>query len=175
MKSSWRPVTNGVLQESILGSILSNIFINDLGDEPDCTFTKFAGDKKLRRVADTAEGCAAIQRRDIWTWWRMDQQDLMKLDKGKCKVLYLGRNNLIHQYRMGPVGWKAALQKRSWLLVDKKLTMPSLCPCGKGSQQYGGLHEEGDPSPLLSPGETTAGVPVQLWAPQHKREMELLP
>ena len=34
--------------------------------------------------------------------------------------------------------------------------------------------EEGDPALLLSTGEATPAVCVQFWAPQHKRDMELL-
>lgn len=92
--------------------------------------------------------------------------NLVKLNKGKCKVPHLGRNNLIHRYTVGSIHWKAALKKRSRAPGGRKVNQePAMCPCSKGGQQHTGLHEDchpqiegGDPSPLLSPGETTAGV-----------------
>lgn len=35
----------------------------------------------------------------------------LKFNKGKCEVLHLGRNTLIHQYILVEASWKAALQK----------------------------------------------------------------
>jgi len=52
----------------------------------------------LSFMADTLEGCAAIQR-DLDGLASWAERNLVKFNKGKCRVLHLGRNNPIHQYR----------------------------------------------------------------------------
>ena len=69
------------------------------------------------------EGCAAIQRhlnrQEKWA-----DRNLMKFNKGKCKVLHLGRNNPMNQNTLGIDQMKSSfVEKGLGILVDTKLTM----------------------------------------------------
>lgn len=97
--SKWKPVRTGVPQGSPLGSILFNAFLNYAGSEKDCTLSKFADDSKLCGAVDTPEQTDTIQR-DLDRPKECTYANLMKFNKAKSKVLYLGWGNPQPHYRL---------------------------------------------------------------------------
>ena len=127
MKSSWRLVTSIVSQWSILILILFNIFVNDLDDGTKYTASKFAEGTKLGGVVDRQYGCAAIQR-NLHRLEKWVNGNLMAFNKGKWKVLHLGKRNSMHQYMLWAHRLESSFaEKGLGVLVDNKLTMSQQC------------------------------------------------
>ena len=129
-------------------------------------------------------GCSASWRDGL-------TRNLMTLSQVRCKVLHMGRNNPMCQYRLGPTSWKAALRKRThpegswwtprWPCTSNMPLWPSrpvaswaalgrALPAGQGrwsfpspQQRWGHTCSTGSPSGLPSTREVDLLERPQVW------------
>jgi len=95
----WTPLASDVPHGSVLGPVYFKIIIDDMDKGIECTLCKFVDDTELGGVADTPEGCTTIQQ-DLDRLKSWAKRNLMKFSMDKFRVLHLGRNNCMHQYRL---------------------------------------------------------------------------
>ncbi|CAM5171235.1 unnamed protein product [Eretmochelys imbricata] len=125
--SCWKEVTSGVPQGSVLGPILFNLFITDLGTKSGNVLIKFADDTKLGGIANAEKDRDIIQE-DLDDHVNWSNSNRMKFNNEKCKVMHLGINNKNFCYKLGMHYVEVTEEEKDLrVLVDHRMTMSRQC------------------------------------------------
>ena len=97
--SSWSTVESGVMQGTVLGPLLFQIFINDLETDLQALLAIFADDSKIAYTVDSAEDVNVLKTSiiNIEKWAEKWQ---MTFNVSKCKIMHVGNNNLKNDYEL---------------------------------------------------------------------------
>ena len=98
--SKWEEVRSSVIQGSVLGGVLFDIYINDIVEAIIEALIKiFADDTKVARIVESQEDGDKMQQViDSLEKWATNWE--MTFNAKKCKILHVGNQNPMHEYTL---------------------------------------------------------------------------
>ena len=121
--SEWVSVDSSVLQGSVLGGILFNIFIDDIDLAViEALIRKFADDTKMamviQKIKDAEEMQRNLDRLCLWAEkWKLE------FNTKKCKVMHFGARNLRYVYTMNGLNMESVSEEKDlgvWMEEDSR-------------------------------------------------------
>src|SRR6478609_63255 len=137
--SDWAEVVSGVPQGSVLGSILLTIFIDDIDDNIFSKTLKFADDTKILSKCKTVQDVDKLKT-DLSRLfkWSNDWQMLFNIEK--CKVMHVGRNNLLSTYSINGKDLNVVSEEKDLRVIvnnDLNVSKQFAMAASKGNQMLG--------------------------------------
>ncbi|KAK3099864.1 hypothetical protein FSP39_010887 [Pinctada imbricata] len=121
--SSWKDVTSGIPQGSVLGPLLFVLFINDLPNTVKSDTYLFADDTKIFKIITTPEDSNTLQE-DLNTLNTWSDNWLLRFHPEKCKVMYIGKKSdrEPQYYLKDTVLQQAEDEKDIGVIIDRNLS-----------------------------------------------------
>ena len=123
-ESSWKNVTSGIPQGSVLGPLLFVIFINDLPDTVSSEIFLFADDTKVFSINKSVVDIEQLQR-DLDALETWSNTWLLKFHPEKCKKLHVGKPGVCpdHTYKLMGIDLHSCdVEKDIGVLIDGELS-----------------------------------------------------
>lgn len=125
--SDWVEVASGVPQGSVIGPTLFILYVNDIPEMLNGLAKLYADDTKLLADVSTDVDRANLQA-DLSRLMNWSSDWLVMLNKGKCKVMHIGKNNPNYSYSLGNHQLdETEVERDLGVLISKDLKWASHC------------------------------------------------